>query len=151
MTPLEIIIYFILFGVLGASGETLWSCYNNFLRNKSPRVVGHISAWMFPIYGSILFIILFVQSFASGWHIIIRGFLYAIIVTTWEFSSGWIIKKIFGIAPWDYSGKEISEGIGSKKKYNLKGLICLNYIPLWGVAGLLAEQLFFYLQTHLIL
>ncbi|MBD3203168.1 hypothetical protein GF327_02660 [Candidatus Woesearchaeota archaeon] len=103
MKLLESIFLFIFFGSAGVLIEVLWSGFNNFIKTKDSRIIGHISVWMFPIYGSTLFIILFVQTYAGGFFWLARGTLYAILITFLEFRSGWIIRKIFGKAPWSYA------------------------------------------------
>ncbi|BBF41545.1 hypothetical protein lbkm_0225 [Lachnospiraceae bacterium KM106-2] len=47
-----------------------------------------------------------------------------------EFVAGTILKH-FDACPWDYS----------KAKYNVKGVIRLDYAPVWFVAGLLYEKI----------
>jgi uncharacterized membrane protein len=47
-----------------------------------------------------------------------------------EFSSGSILRH-FGMCPWDYSGTP----------FQYKGLIRLDYAPLWFFTGLLFEKI----------
>ncbi|MFH0875632.1 MAG: hypothetical protein V1859_06855 [archaeon] len=145
------LLYFLVFASAGITLEVLWSSFHSLSGKKNKRLTGKISAWMLLIYGSIYFIVLFVQSFAGEWHIALRWIIYSLFITTGEFTSGYLIKKITGIAPWDYSRNDPYDGIGSKKRFNFMGLICLEYAILWGGFGLLAEQLIFFLQSHLIL
>lgn len=143
-------IYFILFAVFGVANEIFWTGVVDSLKLKNPRLKGQSTIWMFFIYGSVLFIVLFVQTFFSEYHWIFRGILYASLILSWEYLSGFTIKKLIGIAPWDYSMDGGHDGIASKKKYHLHGLICLEYFPLWFFEGLFAEGLFLFLQNHLI-
>jgi len=63
---------------------------------------------MFPIYGSIFFIVLLVLEFFPGFAWWIRGFIYMILIYVWEFASGWVVRWMIGVAPWDYSAKNIT-------------------------------------------
>jgi len=143
-------VYFILFAVFGVAHEVLWTGLINSLKMKNPRLKGHSTVWMFFVYGAIAFIILFVTTFFSEYPWWFRGILYATLILCWEYMSGFMIKKLVGMAPWDYSTNESHDGIASKKRFHLHGLICLEYFPLWFVEGLFAEWIFRFLQGHLI-
>lgn len=58
----------------------------------------------------------------------LRGILYLIWVYIWEFSTGFILKQ-FGACSWDYA----------QFTYNIKGLITLEYAPLWFTVSILTE------------
>jgi uncharacterized membrane protein len=63
-------------------------------------------------------------------HPILRGGVYTLCIFATEFGTGNLLKR-HGIRPWDYS----------KAKTNVKGLIRLDYAPLWFVVGLFYEKL----------
>ena len=58
-----------------------------------------------------------------------RGLLYTLGIFSAEFISGCMLKKAFK-CPWDYS----------KCKYNIKGVIRLDYAPIWFIVGLFYEN-----------
>ncbi|HLD79441.1 MAG TPA: hypothetical protein VJA18_02680, partial [Candidatus Nanoarchaeia archaeon] len=70
-------------------------------------------------------------------------------ILIWEYTSGYTIKKIVGIAPWNYAEKT-ADGIGSPKQFHLHGLVCAEYIPLWFIGGLVAETLYLFLEAHVV-
>lgn len=59
--------------------------------------------------------------------ITISFIIYALILTIVELVSGYLCNLIFDIDMWNYTSK----------KYNIGKYICLEYIPIWGLLGLL--------------
>ena len=47
-----------------------------------------------------------------------------------EFVSGSVLRRVTGEAPWDYR----------QARLNIDGLVRLDYLPLWAIVGLGAEQ-----------
>jgi len=84
---------------------------------------------MFPIYGmaSLLYPLC---RLLKGKNILLRGGIYTCIIFAGEFLSGTLLQKIKA-CPWDYSNARL----------NVKGLIRLDYAPLWFGAGLLFEKI----------
>lgn len=118
---------FIRCGILGWCLEILWTGFLSF-RRRDMKLFGRTSIWMFPIYGSAsLFLPLYKR--LQKFHFMIRGSVYTCWIFLVEFLTGsWLKKHHF--CPWDYS----------KAKYNLKGVIRLDYAPLWFFTGLLMER-----------
>lgn len=119
---------FIRCGLTGWLLETLWTGFLSF-RKREKKLICHTSIWMFPIYGMAS---LFspISRFLHKQNKIIRGLAYTLLIFLTEFTSGILLKK-HGSCPWDYS----------KKRYNLKGVIRLDYAPLWFFCGLLFEKI----------
>ncbi|MCH8326119.1 MAG: hypothetical protein IIB83_06125 [Bacteroidetes bacterium] len=63
-----------------------------------------------------------------------------------EFISGYLIKKAVGVSPWNYENYSLKI-FGKKYKSNLKGLICLEYAPLWYLGGIIGEFYFKFLMS----
>lgn len=59
-----------------------------------------------------------------------RGGVYALLIYLTEYATGVILKK-YEACPWDYS----------KAKLNIKGVIRLDYAPVWFITGLIFEKL----------
>lgn len=99
------------------------------LADKNPKLVGNTSIWMFPIYGmaSLLKPICTHLKKHSLW---LRGSIYTLCIFTGEYVTGSFLRR-FEACPWDYS----------KSPFNIKGLIRLDYAPLWFGAGLLFEKI----------
>ncbi len=148
MMFLKLFVYFLFFAFIGVAHEVLWTGILDSKKNKDPRLKGRSSLWMFPVYGGILFIIILVQWLYPSYHWAIRGTIYMTLILAWEFITGTLINRI-AKAPWNYA-KHTEDGIGSPKRFNIKGLICLEYAPIWFVEGLLAEWLFLFLENHVL-
>jgi hypothetical protein len=136
----EIIFFFVLFGISGITLEVFCTAIQNFKHKKNRCLVGTSSIWMFLVYGSSFFIILLVATYFSNLNILVRGLIYTLLFYTLEFCSGSILKKCKAI-PWNYS---------TETKYNLDGIIRLEFIPVWFICGLLAEAVYLYFNSHLI-
>lgn len=119
---------FIKCGLFGLCLEVLWTGSINCIHHD-PKMSASTSLLMFPIYGLAAFIKP-ISSFLKGSSFIVRGTIYTIGIYFVEYTSGTLLKA-FGICPWNYENA----------KYNLNGLIRLDYAPAWFTAGLLFEKL----------
>ena len=119
---------FIKCGVTGWCMEVLWTGLGN-MKNHDKKLSSNTSLIMFPIYGAAA-IIKPVYSLIKNKNFIFRGIVYSILIYSGEFISGTFLKK-HDMCPWDYS----------KSKYNINGIVRLDYAPAWFGAGLLFEKL----------
>ncbi|WP_099469027.1 putative ABC transporter permease [Konateibacter massiliensis] len=119
---------FILCGICGWCIEILWTSFEKF-RRREMKLVGNTSIWMFPIYGMASFLSPICR-FLKNSNIFIRGLVYMSFIFTGEYLTGYFLKK-HNVCPWDYS----------KSKYNINGLVRLDYAPLWFIVGLFFEKL----------
>lgn len=94
------------------------------------KLVGHSSIWMFPIYGMAAFLAP-VSRWIQKKGTLFRGSVYACIIFLGEFITGSLLKKR-DMCPWDYS----------KARWNIDGVIRLDYAPVWFFTGLLFEKIF---------
>lgn len=88
------------------------------------------SLLMFPIYGMAAWLQP-VCRFVKNKNVIVRGGIYTFLIFAAEYVSGMLLKKR-GMCPWDYG----------KSKYNINGVVRLDYAPAWFVTGLLYEKVF---------
>lgn len=118
---------FIKCGLTGWLLEIAWTGFLSF-RKRDMHLTGTTSIWMFPIYGVAG---LFAPLSNKLKHIpaIFRGSIYTVVIFMVEFISGSLLRKR-NWCPWDYS----------RTKYNVKGVIRLDYAPLWFITGLVMEQ-----------
>lgn len=121
-------INFILCGFIGWCLECIWTGFGSLLR-RDRELTCHTSYWMFPIYGMAVIIKPF-HDFTRKKPLVVRGMLYTILIYTVEFVTGCVLKA-FHACPWNYS----------KARYNLKGVIRLDYFPAWFGMGLLYEKI----------
>ena len=121
---------FFLCGVVGWFLECFWTGFGNILsKNKDRKLTCHTSLWMFPIYGMAAIILPLSKTLKSKCALI-RGGVYSLCILTTEYITGRILKK-FKACPWDYS----------KSKFNVDGVIRLDYFPVWFFVGLLYEKI----------
>jgi uncharacterized membrane protein len=85
---------------------------------------------MFFIYGMVVFIEPFFI-LTAPLNFLFRGTVYAVLIIMGEFVTGSILKRAH-VCPWDYS----------HSRFHIKGIIRLDYIPAWAVAGLFFEQVY---------
>ena len=100
------------------------------LINRDFKLRASTSIWMFFIYGMVVFlepVYLLMQSFPM----VIRGIVYALCIFSGEYITGGALK-LANLCPWDYT----------HCRYNVQGVIRLDYAPVWFAAGLIFEQVF---------
>ncbi len=119
---------FVICGLTGWCIEVAFTSFGSAVK-KDKQLTGRTSAWMFPIYGMAAGIDL-VYPKIKNWHPLGRGLLYGCSILTGEYVTGTLLTKL-GACPWSYDGC----------KYSIKGLIRIDYLPLWMFAGLLFEQI----------
>lgn len=108
--------------------EILFTSFGS-LREKNMKLIGRTSIWMFPIYGMAA-VIEPLYHHIRGIPAFFRGMIYSAGILACEFVSGSLLKK-HDLCPWDYS----------HAKMNIRGVIRLDYAPLWMAAGLIFEKL----------
>lgn len=119
---------FILCGIIGWCVEILWTGFLSF-RRRDMKLSGQTSIWMFPIYGMAVFLAPLCK-FLKDANILIRGGVYTCCIFLAEFCIGSLLKK-YHSCPWDYS----------HAKLNIKGLIRIDFAPLWFLTGLFFEHM----------
>lgn len=115
----------------GICGWILENCWTGFLsfRRRDKKLTCNSSVWMLPIYGSACLFMPLSKKIKNRCFVT-RGIIYTAVVFAIEFITGTLLKKN-KCCPWDYS----------RKKYNINGVIRLDYAPLWFVSGLLFEKI----------
>ena len=119
---------FVKCGLTGWCMEILFTSVDA-LRRRDLTLTGNTSLWMFPIYGMASFLKP-VCSHMKDKSLLKRGSVYTLCIFTGEYLTGSFLKRSEA-CPWDYSHCPL----------NIKGLIRLDYAPLWFGAGLLFEKI----------
>lgn len=119
---------FLLCGFIGLCLEVFWTGLHSLIHGEA-TMTGRTSLLMFPIYGCAALIKPVYQKIVSI-PTALRGCIYTAGIYAAEYFSGSILKH-FGICPWDYS----------KTPFQVKGIIRLDYAPLWFLTGLLFEKI----------
>lgn len=121
---------YLMCGLTGWCMEVFWTGLGSAIK-KDKKLSSNTSIWMFPIYATAIIIeplgYKMKQNHASALY---RGMVYALCIFATEYLSGSVLKK-HHCCPWDYSGK----------KYNINGVIRLDYFPVWFAAGMFYENI----------
>ncbi len=120
---------FIKCGVYGWGFECMWTGLHSILSKKDKDYPCKTSMWMFPIYGMAA-LIGPVHKLLKNTNVFLRGIVYTTCIFATEYGTGLFLKKK-KCCPWDYSDA----------RHNIKGLIRLDYAPLWFIVGLIYEKL----------
>lgn len=143
MNILQIMASFI---AVGITLEVFWTAIINSIKSKDRKLTGKTYLWMFPIYALVPFIYIFGMKYMQDINIFIKAIIYMLAFYLLELSTGYIIRKIVGVSPWNYRGYEIK--IFEKEyKANYKGLICLEYAPIWYLYGIMGEYFIKFLMN----
>ncbi len=121
---------FLLCGAIGWIMEVVWTGVWSLI-NGNMRMMSTTSLIMFPIYGAII-LLKPLYELMFDLPIFLRGGIYVIFIFIAEYFFGVILTKA-GICPWNYSDA----------RFNVNGLIRLDYAPAWFAAGLIFEALVF--------
>lgn len=119
------------FAVCGLTGwcmEILYTALGS-LRKKDFKLIGNTSVLMFPIYGMASLIGTLYPKLKK-YPPFLRSGIYGVGILSFEYLSGSFLKK-HEMCPWDYSDA----------KFNINGLIRLDYLPLWMGAGMIFERI----------
>ena len=119
---------FILCGFTGWCLEIFWTGMHSLLTGQF-TMMGKTSLLMFPVYGLAALIRPAYDKF-SHFPVMIRGIFYTCGIFLVEFLSGSFFRKLH-ICPRDYS----------HVPFQYKGVIRLDYAPLWFLTGLFFEWL----------
>lgn len=119
---------FFLCGFIGWCLECLWTGMASIIEGKDKKLHCTTSMWMFPIYGMACMIPPIRQCFRKC-SIFVRGFIYSVLIFLVEYISGSILKK-YHACPWSYENA----------RFNFRGVIRLDYAPIWFFVGLLYEK-----------
>lgn len=129
----------LVYGMLGFAYEIVFTSLWDFVASNFTNFTfkGYSSLWSFLIYGSCSFCgeQVYVCS-KKRLSTFLRGLIYIQMAYTWEFVSGLILSQ-FSARTWDYT----------HYKYDVMGLIALEYAPLWFCGGLLQEFVYEHLLT----
>jgi uncharacterized membrane protein len=123
---------FVGYGLLGWGVEIVWTALSDTAagRQRGWRLEGRTFLWMFPIYGLLepLYEPLHDALRPRPWPL--RALAYALGFLTVEYATGWLLRRLLGACPWDYAGRS---------RYQVRGLVRLDYAPLWALLGLALE------------
>ena len=129
---MNILLRFIIYGCAGFLIEILWTGLESaFNGDKNLKCSTYL--WMFPIYGMGVALEP-VHELIRNLSWFYRGFIWAAVIFLIEYTTGYILKLTLGGCPWNYNkdGEILT---------SVKGLIRLDFLPLWFGVGLLFERI----------
>lgn len=126
------LIRFVIYGLLGWCVEIVWTALASTLNGtqRGWRLAGVTYLWMFPIYGLLAPIYEPAHDALRSQPWLVRGLIYAVGFMAIEYVSGWLLRRLTGACPWDYTGR---------CRWHARGLVRLDYAPLWALFGLALE------------
>ncbi|CAL8368743.1 transmembrane protein 229B [Gadus morhua] len=131
LQPLSPLARFYIYSLHGCLCEVAFTATCDWYDTRDRRLAGHSSLWSLPMYASAIFLMERLRAvlLARRWLLAMRLVAYTLFIYLWELSWG-LGLRLLGACPWDYSGY----------RYNLAGLVTLEYALPWAVASLIAEK-----------
>lgn len=120
-----------MYALHGCLCEVAFTAAWDWCSTRDSRLAGHSSLWALPMYATAIYLMesLRAQLLARQCPLAARLTAYTVFIYLWEFSWGAGLT-LLGACPWDYSGF----------RYNLGGLVTLEYALPWALAAFIAEQ-----------
>lgn len=115
-------------GMIGWTMELAFSSIHDLTTKHDKRMIDRTSLLMFPIYGMGAVFCPLAKKL-RGMNTFIRGGVYTVLIFLTEYATGWLLRR-FSMCPWDYSDA----------KYNIDGLVRLDFAPAWFILGLVFEK-----------
>ena len=125
------------YAVQGLLYEICFTALWDFSITPDLRLMGESSIWSLFVYGlGGLANEYYVFNRIGKKHVVFRMLVNLFYTYAWEYACGALLRT-FGGCPWDYT----------ERRWNLHGLITLEYAPAWLFAGLLNERMCLLLQS----
>uniref|UniRef100_A0A3Q3B061 Transmembrane protein 229B n=1 Tax=Kryptolebias marmoratus TaxID=37003 RepID=A0A3Q3B061_KRYMA len=115
----------------GCLCELVFTAVCGVCSTQDQRLLGQSSLWALPMYALAIYTMerLRARLLARNQPLCVRLTVYTLFIYSWEFSWG-LVLRVLGACPWDYSGF----------RYNVGGLVTLEYAVPWAAAAFIAEQ-----------
>ena len=124
----ELLMNFCRCGIAGWCLEVMFTSVDSIMAGDW-TLMGQTSLLMFPIYG-MGFLFLPLARLLKHQKFWLRGLVYTILIFTTEYITGiWLTRR--NLCPWNYS----------HARWNVHGVIRLDYAPGWFLLGLLYENM----------
>ncbi|KAM4607338.1 transmembrane protein 229B-like [Polymixia lowei] len=129
--PLSPLVRLYIYALHGCLCEVVFTAFCDWYETQDRRMAGQSSLWALPMYATAIYLMeqLRATLLDQCYPLPVRLIAYTLLIYLWEFSWGAGLS-LLGACPWDYSGY----------RYNLRGLVTLEYALPWAVASLIAEK-----------
>lgn len=114
----------LLYGCLGLLLEVFFTGFHS-LWTRNWRATCQTYLWMWPVYGGTALLLELLHNHLH-WPAMLAAVGYLPVIYGAEFGSGWLLEKLIGKCPWHYGNA----------KWGIMGLVRLDYIGWWYLAGL---------------
>ncbi|XP_047668675.1 transmembrane protein 229b-like [Tachysurus fulvidraco] len=130
-SPLSPLARLYVYALHGCLCEVAFTATWNWYYTHDQKLPGYTSLWSLLIYSLAIFLMEGLSTWLQQrhFHLLLRLTVYTLFIYLWEFSWG-VLLRLLEACPWDYS----------HFKYNLMGLVTLEYAMPWAMAALLAEK-----------
>lgn len=131
LSPLSSIARLYVYALHGCVCEVAFTAAWDWYYTYDQKLPGYTSLWSLLIYSLAMFFMESLSAWLQQRHfpLPLRLSVYTLFIYLWEFSCG-VLLRLLEACPWDYS----------HFKYNLMGLVTLEYALPWALAALLAEK-----------
>lgn len=123
-----------LFGAAGISTEVLFTALMDYRKNRDGRLPGQSYAWMFPVYASVPLFLGRLYPKMRRRSVATRLGIYVPLLMGVEYATGFALRRLTGECPWERNYR------GSR--WNVHGLVRIDYAPAWAVACYGFERLY---------
>lgn len=129
--PVSALVRLYVYALHGCLCEVAFTAVFDWFITSDSRLPGHSSLWALPMYATAIYLMegLRARLLAQHRSLPVRLTVYTLFIYVWEFSWG-VGLRLLGACPWDYSSY----------RYNLGGLVTLEYALPWAAAAFIAEQ-----------
>ena len=133
----EIVIAMLIFGVLGLGLEVIFTAVLPDKKNSKIHLWGYSSLWYLPLYMLAPLFLRLSESTLSALPLLGRGLIYMVVIFACEFVAMFALRKLLGASP--------SEKNYKLARWNVCGLIRLDYAPAMFLLGLIFEFVYDYI------
>lgn len=120
-----------LFAMFGLGLETAFTALLDWRRTRDSHLMGYSSVWYIPLYTAAPLILHLGGDGLMRLPLVVRGLAYMLLIYIFEYAGMLALRKALGSSP--------SEASYFKSRWNVHGLIRLDFAPAWFLAGLLFE------------
>lgn len=123
-----------LFAILGLGFEVFFTSVLDWKSDKRRFLMGYSSLWYAPLYAMTPVFLHLTAVRLFEFPFWMRGVVYALVIWLFEYLGMWGLRLLLGASP--------SEGSYYKSRWNVHGLIRLDYFPAMFLLGLAFEVVF---------
>jgi uncharacterized membrane protein len=130
----QLLFEMVLFAVLGLGFEVLFTSVTDFKGDKRRFLMGYSSLWYAPLYAFAPVFLQLANGLIFPLPLLLRGVVYALVIWLFEYVGMWLLRMFLGASP--------SEEQYLKSRWNVHGLIRLDFFPAMFLMGLAFEFVF---------